>query len=72
MTKHWTFGKRLGMAFSAAALHTLVIGVVAVLALLAVVDAKDGVVEGAARMLTEARALDAAIERKVSESRGFP
>ena len=70
MTK-WSFGQKVGAGFGVVALLTVLIGAVAVYALQSAVAAKDAVIDGNARQLTNAQALATAAARKSAALRGF-
>lgn len=70
MMKSWTFGKKLGAGFSLVVLLSIVIVVVAMLALNQVVQRSDGVVNVAAENLIDAQALKGATFEKMAAVRG--
>src|SRR5687767_2913416 len=71
MTRHWTFGQKVGAGFAATVLLTVAIGALAVYALNVVVRSKDDVINVDAALLLNAQRLTVAIEKKGSASRGF-
>src|SRR5688572_6410832 len=71
MTRHWTFGLRIGAGFAATTALAMTIGIVAILALASVVESKDRVIHVIAVLLADAEELRAWAERKGGESRGF-
>src|SRR3990170_8279395 len=71
MTRHWTFGQRIGAGFGVTVLLALAMGGIAVYALRTVVTTKDHLIDVNARLLTDAQELVAWRETKGSELRGF-
>ena len=67
----WTFGKRIAAGFAVTIVLAIAVGVVAIFALRSVVASKDGVIDGIGRRLVDTKELQALIEAKGSESRGF-
>ena len=71
MTRHWSFGKKLGAGFALAFVFTVICGVVSLTALRGVIGAKDQVIQGGMRVLVSAATLDAAVESKAAAVRGY-
>jgi methyl-accepting chemotaxis protein len=71
MTRHWTFGQRLGAGFGVTVLLALAMGGIAVYALRTVVTTKDRVIDVNARLLADSQELLAWRETKGSELRGY-
>ena len=71
MARDWTFGQKLGTSYAFVVALTIVIGVVAILALRTVVSAKDGVIDVEAQLLIDAQKAFALRESKGSDGRGF-
>ena len=71
MAQQWTFKQKAGTSYAVVVVLTILIAVVAVLALRAVVAAKDQVIDVEAHLLIEAQRLYALREAKGSEGRGF-
>src|SRR5262245_55591289 len=71
MSRHWTFGQKLGAGFAAVVLLTVAVIAVAVYTLDSVVEAKDRVVTINAPHLLDARESEASLERRVAASRGY-
>ncbi|HEY8943536.1 MAG TPA: methyl-accepting chemotaxis protein [Polyangiaceae bacterium] len=71
MTRHWTFGQKVGFGFGATVLLALMIGVVAIYALDRVIDSKDQVIDTNARRLIDLQKARYWFERKSAESRRF-
>jgi hypothetical protein len=57
MTRHWTFGQKVGAGFAVTVALAVTIGVVAVIALRSVVASKDRVIDVDAQLLIDAQAL---------------
>jgi CHASE3 domain sensor protein len=71
MTRHWTFGQRLGAGFAVMVLLAVVVGGISVYALRSVVEAKDRVIQVNAELLLDGERLAEAVERRVAAFRGF-
>ena len=71
MTRHWTFGQRIGAGFAVTVALAIGIGIVAVVTLRNVVASKDRVIDVNARLLVGAQEIQALAEKKGSEVRGF-
>jgi methyl-accepting chemotaxis protein len=71
MTRHWTFGRRIAVAFAAMVVLAMAIGVVAIVALRDVVAGKNRVIDVNAQLLVDAQQIRALVERKGNESRAF-
>jgi methyl-accepting chemotaxis protein len=71
MMRDWTFGRKLGVAFTVAVALALIIGAIATLALRYVVASQNEVILISAQSLIDAAKLDAAMERKVAAMRGL-
>ena len=71
MTRHWTFGQRIGAGFAGTVVLATAIGIVAVFALRNVVASKDRVINVNAQLLMGAQELRSLAERKGGEARGF-
>src|SRR4051812_18270846 len=71
MTRHWTFGQRIGAGFGVTVMLALFMGGVAVYALRTVVTTKDHLIDVNAKLLMDAQELVAWRETKGSELRGF-
>ena len=67
----WTFNRKIGLGFTALVLLTVTLGALAVTALRGVVEAKDRVIGVNAHALVLTERLNATLERKVAQSRGF-
>lgn len=68
---HWTFGQKIGAGFALIVALSIVISVVAVIALRGVVEDKDRVITDNAQILIEAERLQAASEARVAALRGY-
>ena len=66
-----SFGRKLALGFATVVLLAVVTGVVAIGSLRQTVAAKDRVLNVNARNLIDAEALDVAVEKKSSASRGL-
>lgn len=71
MARSWTFGQKVGAGFALTVAFTLVIGLVAVMTLRSVRDAKDRVISVNAQNLIDGEKLEQATERKVAAARGY-
>ena len=71
MTRHWTFGQRIGAGFAVTVLLAVGIGVVAFVALRNVVASKDHVIEMNAQILAGAQEARSLAEKKGGEVRAF-
>jgi methyl-accepting chemotaxis protein len=71
MARNWTFGQKVGAGFGMTAVLSLVIGAVAIVALRAVVTAKDEVISVNAQNITDAERLAVALARRVAATRGY-
>jgi CHASE3 domain sensor protein len=71
MARHWTFGRKVGAGFAVTILLAVAMGVVSVLTLGNVVSSKDQVISGSATMLAGAERLNAHLESKSAEFRGY-
>src|ERR1051325_4856192 len=71
MTRNWTFGQKIGAGYAVLVVLTIVVGVIAAVALERVVASKDAVIVGNAGTLIEAGTLRAAIESQVAAGRGY-
>lgn len=71
MTRHWTFGQKVGLGFAAIVMLALTMSIVAVHALKDVVNAKDRVIDVNAQLLIDAELMRLWFERKVANSRGY-
>jgi methyl-accepting chemotaxis protein len=71
MTRHWTFGQKVGAGFAVTVVLAVAIGAVAIYALRGVVSSKDRVIAVNAQRLTDAQRLYASIERKGGALRAF-
>jgi methyl-accepting chemotaxis protein len=71
MSRHWTFGQKVTLTFTVVVALSVVIGVVAVMALRAVVAAKDRVIDVNAQLLIDAERLQARREAKAAGARAF-
>lgn len=71
MDRRWTFGRRIAAGFTVMLALTVVVGVIAVLALDDVVSSKDRVIDVNAAHLTAAETLRAASQEQASAARGF-
>jgi methyl-accepting chemotaxis protein len=71
MGRSWTFGQKVGAGFAMTLLFTIIMGVVAIYALLTVVADKDRVIDVNASNRLDAERLSAAVESKIASVRGF-
>ncbi len=71
MTRHWTFGQRIGAGFAVTVVLAVVIGGIAVYALRTVVASKDRVINVNAQLLVGAQEIRFFREEKAGEARGF-
>lgn len=71
MTRHWTFGQKVGAGFAVTVVLSVAIGVVAIYALRSVVGNKDRVISVNAQLLIDAQRLYASVERKGGAGRAF-
>jgi CHASE3 domain sensor protein len=71
MSRHWTFGRKLGLGFAATVALSIAIGVVSIHSLRAVIASKDHVITVDGQMLVEAARLSAAVEQRGGAVRGF-
>ncbi|MEW6777711.1 MAG: methyl-accepting chemotaxis protein [Bdellovibrionota bacterium] len=71
MTQDWTFGRKLGAGFAIIVALSVTIGIVAVYALRGVVESKDRVIDVNGKLLIDAEALQATVEKKVTTARGY-
>jgi methyl-accepting chemotaxis protein len=71
MTRHWTFGQRIGAGFAVTVVLAVAIGGIAVYALRTVVTSKDRVINVNAQLLVGAQEIRSLAEKKGGEARGF-
>lgn len=71
MTTDWTFGKKIGAAFSITGVLALTLGVVAIYALNSVVKTKDQIINVTAQDLADVQRLALSSARKSSSIRGY-
>jgi len=71
MARSWTFGKKIAAGFAAAALLSLLIGVIGVYGLMTVVASKDRVLEVEAQNLVDAEKLHGTVEGRSAGARGY-
>jgi methyl-accepting chemotaxis protein len=71
MSRHWTFGQKLGAGFSVVVLLALVIGLIAVYSLRTVVAKKDHVITVYGPLLVDAERLRSALNRTGGAARGY-
>src|SRR5688572_26866659 len=71
MTRHWTFGHKVGAGFAVAIALSVAIGTGAIYALRSVVQAKDRLIAVNAHLLIDAQRLHASVEKKGGAGRGF-
>src|SRR5688572_28927105 len=71
MTRHWTFGQRIGAGFAVTVMLGIAIGGIALYSLRTVVASKDRVIDVNAQLLIGAQELQAEAERKGGEGRAF-
>lgn len=71
MTRHWTFGQRIGAGFAVTVMLGIAIGGIALYSLRTVVASKDRVIDVNAQLLIGAQKLQAQAERKGGEGRAF-
>jgi methyl-accepting chemotaxis protein len=71
MARHWTFGRKVGVAFAVMVTLVIAISGVGVYALRTVVEAKDAAIANEAQDLVDAEELATTAERLVSAVRGF-
>lgn len=71
MTRHWTFGQRIGAGFALTVVLAMAIGGIAVYALRTVVASKDRVINVNAQLLVGAQEVQFFREEKANEARGF-
>jgi len=71
MTRHWTFGQKIGVGFAITVVLAMAIGAIAIHALHSVVASKDHVITVDAQALLNAERLNLAREEKASALRGF-
>ena len=71
MTRHWTFGQKLGAGFAVTVMMACAIGIITIVSLRSVVESKDHVLTTNAALLLDAEYAVAAIEAKVGASRGY-
>ena len=71
MPGRWTFSQRVGASFAGLVALAVVLGVVAFVALRAVVSTKDRVIDVDAQLLLDSQRVQALAEAKGSDSRGF-
>jgi methyl-accepting chemotaxis protein len=71
MAQHWSFGRKLAAGFGVAVAFTAINGLLSVMAMRDVVDAKDRVIDGETRALVGAATLETAVEQHVSALRGY-
>ena len=71
MTRHWTFGQKIGAGFALTVTLAVAIGAVGIYALRQVVSGKDRVIQVDARLLIDAELVQSARDRKQASFRGF-
>ncbi len=71
MSRHWTFGQKLGVGFAITVLLTIALGVIAIVALQSVVASKDRVILHNAHLLLQTERLEEAVARTGGATRGF-
>jgi methyl-accepting chemotaxis protein len=71
MTRHWTFGQRIGAGFAVTVVLAVAIGGIALSSLRTVVASKDRVIDVNAQLLLDAAEMQSLRETKGSEARGF-
>lgn len=71
MSGRWTFGKKVGVGFGVTVLLAVLASGIGIYALLAVVDAKDGVIRTEAQTLIDAQRLQTSVEARVAAVRGY-
>lgn len=71
MTRHWTFGQKIGTGFAIAVAMAVLIGAIAVYALQAVVESKDRVISVYGENIIDAEKISSTTARKAGALRGF-
>ena len=71
MSRHWTFGQKLGLGFAVVVALTIGMASIAIYALSEVVEEKDQVINVNAENMLRAQRMRAGIEGKVSAVRGY-
>ena len=72
MSRHWTFGQKLGLGFAITVLLTVALGLVAILTLRSVVASKDHVITHDAHLLLQAERVAAFVVEELADVCGTP